>query len=386
MRQSQQNPTDQTTNFFWALILIFLAALAIWFFDARYVVMPFYWLRVHEIDLMRYVALWWIPVAKFFHFPLPDMDRLDALQHYLQTVDPGHVSWSEFSAVNTDIGHWTRYPIIVILMAMAIFMFFHYGTARFHKFYTMKALREWDQPEWLQITPIVSLDLINEDINQGPWAMAKPPLEFCRENQLLLLKVANNKKIWALKQKSAYRVFVMQLGSLWPGMDALPIHIQALAVIFMARITGQRPLSKILMEQIAASAATEKLDFSGVSEHIKTFYGHKFIRWVEARHAYVTTFMATLLEMARSDGVLATAEFLWLKPVDRRLWYVLNNVGRRTAIVEVAGIISHWQAEKQVHRALKTPMVKYAVDALDETLQNILYVEQEDRWRTTNAD
>ena len=56
--------------------------------------------------------------------------------------------------------------------------------------------------------------------------------------------------------------------------------------------------------------------------------------------------IASLLEMARIDGVLASAEFLWLKPVDRRMWYMLNCVGRQTAVAEIAGLFAHWQAEK----------------------------------------
>ena len=65
---------------------------------------------------------------------------------------------------------------------------------------------------------------------------------------------------------------------------------------------------------------------------------------------------------------------------------MLNTVGRQSAVVEVAGSFSHWQAEKKVGRALKTPMIKGAVDALEESLQNILHVEAGDQWRTTNAD
>src|SRR3990167_2070372 len=386
MSQQQQTPTDQTANFFWLLVLIFIAAFSIWYFDKRDVVIPFFWLRTHEIDLLRYLSSIWISATKNLHLPTPDLSRLNQLQYYMKTVNPATVSWKEFSRINLEIGRVTRYPIILILIMMAVFMFFRFGVAGLHTLYNMKTLRDFDQPEWPQITPVVSLDLIKEDISKGPWAMAKLPIEFCREYDLLLLKAVNKKQVWTLKHKTAYRAFVVQLGLLWTGIDNLPIHIQALIVIFMARVTGQRPLAKKILSQIALSAATGKLDFTGVSEAIKQFDSHRFIRWLEARHAYVTTLMATLLEISRSDGVLASAEFLWLKTVDRRLWYVLNSVGRRTATVEIAGVFSHWQAEKRIGRALKTPMIKNAVDALDESLQNILYVDQEDRWHTTNAD
>ncbi len=39
-------------------------------------------------------------------------------------------------------------------------------------------------------------------------------------------------------------------------------------------------------------------------------------------HAYVLTVMASMLLLARKEGVMATADFLWLKTIDRTLWYI----------------------------------------------------------------
>ena len=92
-----------------------------------------------------------------------------------------------------------------------------------------------------------------------------------------------------------------------------------------------------------------------------------------------------MLEVARVDGVLATAEFLWLKPVDRRFWYMMNSVGRQVSVVEVSGPFAHWLAEKKVGRALKTPMVKEAVVALEEAMEGILVVNKEDSWHSSGG-
>jgi len=88
--------------------------------------------------------------------------------------------------------------------------------------------------------------------------------------------------------------------------------------------------------------------------------------------------MATLLELARTDGVLATAEFLWLKPIDRPLWYMLNSVGRQTAFPEIAGVFAHWVAEKRLDRPLKVPMVEEAVKALEMAMKEIKYEPDEE--------
>lgn len=381
----QQNTADQGSNLFWMLAILFGAALIFWWIDERYVVIPVFWLRVHEIELVRFLARLWEPFAHYFGFEAPNFSQLDALQHFMQTTDPDKINWTKFAAINAELGRWTRYLVMIIFLVLAGLCYLE-GAARFRTTYSMKTLRNVGQEVWPQITPIISLDLVKQDLDTGPWAMAKLPLYFCREHDLLSTKTVAGKVVWVLKQKPAYRLLALQLGPLWKGLDALPIHIKALIVIFLSRATGQRPLSNVLLSQIAVSAASGKLNFSGVSEKLMTFKNHRIVQWLEKRHAYVTTFMASLLEIARSDGVLASAEFLWLKPVDRRLWFILNTVGRQTAVIEVAGIFAHWKAEKKVKRALKTPMVKSAVDALEESLHNILFIEESEQWRTSSAD
>ncbi len=385
MAAGQQQQTDQTANFFWLLCIICGSFIIFWWVDEKYIVAPIFFIRDVEIDVVRWLALLWTPVAKLLHLPLPNLDQLQALEEYTQQADPSQVGWEKFAAINAEFGRWARYPVMVILLGLAAFSIFRRGGQFQHK-YDMKSLRVVGQEVWPQITPIISLDLIKADIDTGPWAMATPPLNFARKHDLLTTKVVSAKKIWILKQKPAYRLFVLQLGPLWKGLDHLPIHAKALAYIFLARATGQRPAANAMLKQIAASASSGKLDFMDVSEKIKPFYGHTIIKWLEKRYAYTSTLLASLLEIARSDGVLASAEFLWLKPVDRRLWFVLNSVGRRTSVVEVAGVYSHWKAEKKVGRALKTPMVKGAVDALDEALQTILVVEEGDQWRDVKED
>ena len=385
MAQGQgQGTSDQASNFFWLVGLIFGGGVAFWFFDSQYVVIPVFWIRVYEIDVMRFLGWLWAPAASFFHLDPPDFQQLDALQQYMLHAQPALVSWKKFAAINADLGHWTRYPIMLIFIGLAAIVYFK-GAVRFRNNYTMKTLRNVGQEVWPQITPVLSLDLVKEDIDKGPWAMAKPPLDFCRMHNLLSTKVVANKKIWVLQQKPSYRLFALQLGPLWKGVDALPIHLKALAVIFIARALGKRPIAKKILFQIAASAASGKLDFTGVTEELKNLDGARILDWVEKRHAYVATVLARLLEIARSDGVLASAEFLWLKPLDRRMWFMLNSVGRSVAVTEIAGPYAHLKAEKKLGRALKTPFVKGAVDALDEALQTILHVEKGEQWRTTSA-
>ena len=75
---------------------------------------------------------------------------------------------------------------------------------------------------------------------------------------------------------------------------------------------------------------------------------------------------------------LASAEFLWLKPLDRKLWYFLNTVGRQTPVPEVAGVFAHWVAEIRIKRPLQVPVVDQAVKGLEIAIEDILFEPEED--------
>ncbi len=299
----------------------------------------------------------------------------------MQETPVESLKFPAFSYINREIGSWTRFPVAIVLAILAFLVYFRHTGHRFKKEYTMNQLKKQESQNWPQISPILSLDLLKEDIDVGPWAMAKVPLDFCKEHDMLIIgEGEDNKLVWKLKPEPAYRILALQIGSPWRGTQPLPIHVKALMVIFLARALRQRDIANRFLKQIAASAGHGKLDFTGIEEQLEQYKEVKPLKWLENRHAYTGTLMASLLEMARIDGVLASSEFLWLKPVDRKMWYMLNSVGRQTAVVEIAGLFAHWHAEKKLNRPLKNPMVKEAVNALEEEVQKILYVSETDKW------
>lgn len=385
-QQQSQSPSDQTTNFFWLLVLILLAGLSIWFFAREWFITPIFWVRLYEVELIKFVITNLSSVNNFLHIPLPSLDDLLKSQSYILQIEPDKVKWEDFVQVNTYVGNLVRFPVAFILVVIGMIVYFRHGQLRFRQSHTMQTLKDIGSQNWPEITPVLSLDLVKEDIEKGPWAMAKTPLQYAEMHNIAQVTEMNKIKVWTAEKGTASRLFSLQLGPLWQGVDALPIHAKALAVIFVARAVRDRDIAHKFLNQISASAGGGKLDFTGVEEALQKYKTSKVIRWVEKRHAYVNTFMATLLQVGRSDGVLATAEFLWLKPVDRRLWYTLNSVGRQTSVVEVAGIFAHWLAERRIERPLKTPMVKQAVAALQTALEDTLYVAAGEKWHTLKED
>lgn len=381
----QQNQTDHTANFFWLLVLIVIGFLGVWWLRPQWIVIPVFWLRYVEVDFLIFLSTIWNDVAGILHLPSVHINTLEGLKQVIASAKPHQLKFEQFESVNAIIGHWLRWPVMGALSVLAMIAYFRHSTVMFRHRYDMSSLKEVESENWPQIQPVLSLNLVKEDPEKGPWAMAKTPLDYCKANNIIKTEEKDGKTIWAVEKGPASRLFSMQLGPLWKDLFNLPIHIKALIVIFIARAQRDRDIAKHFLSQISASAASGKLDFTGVNEQLLKYQNSKVLSWLRPRHAYVRTMMASLLEIARADGVLATAEFLWVKPVDRKLWYVLNSVGRQTAFIEVSGIFAHWKAEQALGRAMTTPMVKEAVRALDLCVQDILYVSGEDKWHSSGA-
>lgn len=381
----QQNATDQTASFFWYITLLTIAFILAWVFGKQYLVPPLFYLREAQVYLMEVVFNSWNFFAHYLSLPEINVKPYQNLFNFMLNTAVDQITFQQVELISKFIGNFYRYPLGFILFVLAAICAFRHRSARFANTYTMKTLRKEEVENWPQITPVLSKDILKQDLDKGAWAMSKLPLDFCKENKLLKVVMRDGKKHWSILYGASERIFVLQMGPLWENFESLPIHIKALFVIFMARLKGNKQESLDLLAKIAQSAGSGKLDFSGINELGRKYKNDKLVQWLVKRHAYVYTVMATLLDMARTEGVLASAEFVWLKPLDRRLWYVLNAVGRATAFVEVAGAYAHWLAEKKLQRALCTPVVNEAVKALDLAVGDILYVAEGEKWQDHNA-
>jgi intracellular multiplication protein IcmP len=366
--QQQGGGSDGSAGILWAIAAIFATLAGVWYGFKNYIIYYFFRLKIIEISL-------------FSHFT----HNLDDVRYTILQMNPGTTSLADMMTIGSAVGYYLRIPCIVIIMALAVTVFFTNTVRVFKRIYDMRILRTLEQVNWPQISPVAGLDLIKEDIDKGPWAMSMTPIQFCKRHRLLEeFKRAPSegvaRKDWSkievsLKRGQANKTFIMQLGPLWGGTNRLPPHVKALFAIFAGRFNSD-PAAVNMLKQLSASAPT-KLDFSGVDQLLKKHEGTKLVQQAMASHAYVLTVMATMLTLARMDGVQASADFLWLKPLDRRLWYTLNTVGRQTPFTEVAGVFAHWVAEKEMGKKILIPMVEEATNALEQALKEIIYKPDE---------
>lgn len=382
-QQQQQQGGDNSLDFFWGIALLLVGGLALWYFGRIYIVSAIYFVRYYEILLVDYILRGWAAIADTIGLPIPETGSLVAALNTINSGASVNTPFNEVAEVSNIVGWYLAFPIALILVILAFVAYNSNVGGKFKRIHSMKTLKASEAKLWSSITPVKKLDLINEDIDKGPWAMALTPMMFAKSKKLLIEDRSKPEVTVTVNRGMASKEFAMQLGPYFTKFEALPPHTQALFAIFAARACRDRKASEKMLEQIARSAETGQMNYSGARALAAKHINKKEVVFALSRHAYVMTVMATMLELARTDGVLASAEFLWLKPVDRRLWYMLNSVGRQTPFSEVSGPFAHWLVEKKLGRPMRVPMVDEAVKALEVAIADIIYEPEEDDGEST---
>lgn len=370
----QGNQADNSAGILWGIAAIFAGLAIIWYAFKTQIVSAYLWIKLYEVKLISLFT---------------SNDYLDRLQTAIMAAlaVPQAVTLRDLVLIGSGVGAWLRIPFAALLLVLAFFVYQSNTARTYRNTYQMKDLARLEKNNWPQITPVIGLDLLKMDIDKGPWAMAMTPMQYCKRYKILeevpvRRTEGMSRKDWdridvVLKRGYANKLFALQLGPLWMGSHRLPDYMLALFAVFAARINADSKPAEKILRQLSASSTSSKLDMSGVSELLRKHENTKPVQEIVQKHAYVFTVMAAMLQGAREDGVQASADFLWLKPRDRRLWYTLNVVGRQTPFVEVAGIFAHWVAENEAGRKLMVPMVEQATNALELALKEIVYKPDE---------
>ncbi len=362
-QQPQQQSGDNSLAPVWITVLLFITLYLVWYAGHKYIVSFIFYLNIWQAKLVNFVV---------------GGAKLSNDIYLMQTLDPASVHWEQLMMLTRDIGDYTRYPIMVFLVVLAGVLYKSDVTLKFRKAHDMRTLRAQEQYNWPAIMPVVKQDLVTEDINQGPWAMALTPMEFARKYRLLkkddvLLDnpVPGQEMTAGIRRGDAKRVFTLQLGPYWSGFEHCSPPARALAAIFIARINRDRGSANKILETLDKTSSEGKPDYSVANSVLRKYQHAENVQEIVAKHAYVLTVLASLLHESRDDGVVPSAEFLWLKPVDRRLWYMLNCVGRQTPYAEVSGPFAHWRAETAMGRRSLVPMIDEAIRALEIAVKEV---------------
>ncbi|MBC3910778.1 MULTISPECIES: type IVB secretion system coupling complex protein DotM/IcmP [Undibacterium] len=374
--QAGNSGNDTSNEGLWGMLLFAAGVLILWFVGKGFIVGAVFVFRSYVTG----------PLIGLF-----DADVRAALD-WMSSVQYGKVEYNEFVANGELIGRYTKVPAMLLCVAMGVYIFFKHPSQKFKRRWDMFSLAKKEVALWPCITPALDANLLKVPVETGRWAWSTTPKEWVDKNKLWetyehvseVSGLPENKR--RLNRVTAKSALIAQLGPKFVSFDDLPPYLKALLGSFMAKICGDKKTALKILNQLSTSSAAVGVATNDLSVRLalekfeselgvacfERYKNTDVIVKILSRHAYMATAMLALLDKARSSGVVASAEFLWLKPVNRTLFYMFNSLGRRTCWMESAGIFAHYQAELQSKSKVMRPYVETALDGLESYLGEYL--------------
>ncbi|MBV6632121.1 MAG: hypothetical protein KI792_03700 [Alphaproteobacteria bacterium] len=329
---------------------------------------------IHSAVLhLRSIEMWLI--STFFWlvgFVWPGLQdeaaSMEAYRRAMMAVPPGQYQWSDIANISGYVGPYIAWPSIFIIMFFTWFLMFKHPNSVLRKFYDLGRLIKYQSQKWFAISPIVKNNPLDD--KEGAWLEALDPKEWADRHGVQIEDGAPDRE-------AARAALSRQLRRPWTAVSELPPYLQALVAALVLRGNKKGDDCEEILRRLSRGAANFGSAEKALSKDAKlTKMVNKVLRdmkmmaeptKVARQHAWVETSMAAILDWSRiNGGVMASSDFLWLKLEDRAMWYVLNAVGRPTALIESAGAIAHWRAEIVTRRPMPEPDVDEAVFGLEE--------------------
>ena len=279
--------------------------------------------------------------------------------------------------IEQGITGYIRWIFVALFGSLAVYILYFSPRGQFRTRHTLESFIKVQAKVWPVITPIVNFNPIK---SSGRIPGAQVP------DKLPLFAEALSPEEWIAwhripitngiaDREAARRAFLLQLGPRWNGLDGQPEHIRALFAAFALKGVQKREESDDFLGRLSLcwSAKSGFKLTSELSSEVRRLLRDKDIggRGLEIaqQHAWRTTAMLGVLRWGRAmGGVMAPAQFLWLRGTDRNLWYALNNLGRRSFHAEGAGAMAHFMAEQNATKPLPIPRIDTAIVTLNQYL------------------
>lgn len=303
----------------------------------------------------------------------------DEFETMLRAVPKRQLS-PHFVGVASEIVMRPLVPFISLMMVvMGLWVMFRGPYTHFRKRYDIHGLIRAQSRAFPIISPLVDFDPSKQPVRPPgapvpadlpPFAEALAPEEWIAYNSIPTL---TNREI---DQAAASAAFAKQVGVPWRGWMHMAPYRQILLAAFSLRAARKRAESDKMLGDLAMCWRMGVMKINAkLLRQAKSVLNNRELSGLTIsrcnQHAFETTALMRALITAREEGgVLAPAQFIWLRAYDRALWYPLNNVGRNAFHMEALGAMGHYKAEKLAQRPIVRPKVEGAVESIVEYMKS----------------
>jgi intracellular multiplication protein IcmP len=302
----------------------------------------------------------------------------------VQRANPAVVQFNDLVRLYRNIGTEFLYPAMALVLALGALCFLRAGNGRFTRAFDLDRLMAEQARTSRSTAAFVRRGLKLAGIGAGDPRPADPALHVSE----WIARYAT--RDGRFDEASARRELVRQLGAEWRSpADAAPAVRCMLAVFALhgvqrreeaARLLGllseglpiaggdggDGPAAPLAFDPKTLAIADRALAELGVAAWA--------LEIMDAHHSTTPGLMSVLNAARLRSGVLAPAQFAFLKLVDRRLWYALHALGfeadgplahpHPSQRVEAIGAHAHWAAERAVGAPIPTPEFDAAIAAV----------------------
>ena len=312
-------------------------------------------------------------------------DRYALADRQMAQSDPSGVTLRDLYGILHAVGMFFRIPATALLAILALICVVHATPSRFKRRFDLDRLIREQARMFPVIAPFVARHL---GVVAPPNGVPRPA-DYALTPQEWIKCCAQDAQ-GRFNRARAEAALVTQLGPGWMGPAAAPPVARLLFVVFALHLTERRDDAMALLviaakdlpqpEEDAPAGPERPLELpAAVVEQADAALADpaKFVeaRTIAGRHAYTAPALMALLNAARlRAGVLAPAQFAWLKLVDRALWYSLHSLGYETEGYgrylhpnprpEAGGARDHWAAERAAGEPVIRPSVERALEAI----------------------
>lgn len=355
------------------MMLVVMAALLalLWYFQSANIRNAVRWVRYTEMSI-SHVVLGDDFVIKSNGDPVA---TLGEIKNFAEKADKKQLNAQAMDIIALGGLYPFRYVFTFIIIMLSFWALFRGPKALYRQKLDLNTLIQRQASNFPMIAPFVKFN----PTNQPPRPPGAPvPAELPAFAEALSpeewiayydIPVPNGK----VDGDAAARAFTQQLGPAWRGTMHMAPYKQILLAAFCLKSVRKRSDADDMLGALSKSWSFEgglKLDSSLISKARKVLRDRDISGKILTKcnqHAYENTVMIRALATAREEGgVLAPAQFLWLRAFDRMLWYPLNNLGRQSHHMEALGAICHYKAEKTAQRPIPRPKMEDAVQAISE--------------------
>jgi intracellular multiplication protein IcmP len=310
-------------------------------------------------------------------------DRFAVADGQIQRVNPAGVQFGQLVRLYRNIGLELLYPAVTLVLALAA-LSLRAGAARFTRAFDLEKLMAEQARTSRSTAAFVGRRLTLGSVQAG----GPRPADAALHAAEWIARYATKEN--AFDEAAARRELARQLGGEWKGVAAAAPAARSMLAVFALHGVQRREEATGLLGLLSEGLPVGKGDdgagpdrplaFDAMTLAVvdRVLADMSVTGWafdVMEKHHFTTPGLMSVLNAARlRSGVLAPAQFAFLKLVDRHLWYALHGLGfesdgliahpHPSQRIEAIGASAHWAAERAVGVPIPTPELGMAIAAV----------------------